>query len=183
MKDMFKSIAFRTADMELSTEEKAVYQAFHTKAAEEHIAFATAIERTANPGQRVKSKFIAVTKSLRKLAIANISTTLVVLNAKLELDDSKTHVATLHKWGQENIAAEWVHMVTKEDTDCIVHSADDLMKFLVHGSPRLRLIFQQFLDRKVFEEVDNNRFGHQKILIVDSCPLNAWYTEESLRQF
>ncbi|CAI7564161.1 unnamed protein product [Penicillium viridicatum] len=87
--------------MELSTEEKAVYQAFHTKAAEEHIAFASAIERTANPGQRVKSKFIATTKSLRKLAIANFSTTLAILNAKLELDDSNTHVATLHKWGRK----------------------------------------------------------------------------------
>ena len=34
MKDMFKTITFRTADVELSTEEKMVYQAFHAKAAE-----------------------------------------------------------------------------------------------------------------------------------------------------
>ncbi|KAJ5181125.1 hypothetical protein N7491_000679 [Penicillium cf. griseofulvum] len=182
MKDMFKTITFRTADMELSTEEKIVYQAFHAKAASKEYIVETAIERTANPGQRVKSKFIAATRSLRKLAIANFSTTLAILNAKLELGDSNTHVATLNEWRQENIAAEWVYMVTKEDTDCAIHSADDLMKFLVHGSPRLRLIFQELLDRKVFEEVDKNRFGHhQKILIVDSCPLNAWYAEVVLR--
>jgi hypothetical protein len=80
----------------------------------------------------------------------------------LELGDSNTHVATLYEWRQENIAAEWVYMVTKEDTNCTVYSTDGLMKFSVHGSPRLRLIFQQLLDRKVSEEVDKNRFGHHQ---------------------
>ncbi|KAJ5598450.1 hypothetical protein N7537_008534 [Penicillium hordei] len=124
--------------MELSTEEKIVYQAFHAKAADHY----------ANLQSRTSQLLV------------------LSLNAKLELGDSNTHVATLYGWRQENIAAEWVYMVTKEDTDCTVHSTDGLMKFSVHGSPRLRLIFQQLLDRKVSEEVDKN---------------SAWYAEVVLR--
>ena len=66
---------------------------------------------------------------------------------------------------------------TNEDFNPPVEIAFDLIKSLVHSSPRLRLIFQQIVEQKVIQPLDRNTHGyHQRFLIMDSVSHGRWYT-------
>lgn len=111
-----------------------------------------------------------------------MSTRLANLNSKHEFTDSDTLIPTLRRWRDAGIPAEWAWGATREDFDPPVKTAFDFIKSLVQGSPRLRVIFQQLADQKVMRPLDKKRYGHhQKVLIVDSVPINAWYIEKVLR--
>lgn len=82
---------------------------------------------------------------LRKLALGNLSTRLAALNHKFELGGQNTRIQTLEKRHEAGLTAEWI-LIVSEPTDPSVRTADDLIKFLVEGSPRLRLVLKQLLD-------------------------------------
>lgn len=119
---------------------------------------------------------------LRKLTLGNLSTRLAALNHKFELGGQNTRIQTLEKRHEAGLTAEWIHLIVSEPTDPSVRTADDLIKFLVEGSSRLRLVLKQLLDWQCLEPVDKASYKHhQTLLLADVYPLNAWFTGIVLR--
>ncbi|KAJ6176868.1 Helicase C-terminal [Penicillium canescens] len=99
------------------------------------------------------TKLVVGGKSLRTLPIANCSSVLARMNEKLESISRNTYVAFL---------------------------AD--LRTKVHGSPCLRVALNEILVRKVLNPVNPNRWNHhQKLIVVESQPVNAWFIETVLR--
>ncbi|KGO49252.1 SNF2-like protein [Penicillium expansum] len=92
----------------------------------------------------------------------------------------KTDVAQLNKWRAQGLTAEWIHRLVRQKGELLwpVQSAMKLIRYLTEGSPRLRAIFHLIQRHGVLEAADPAQYGHhQKALIVECCPLNAWYLE------
>lgn len=75
------------------------------------------------------------------------------------------------------MTGQWVHAVTRQPGEPIAKTAKELVSALVDGSPRLRAILNLFETLNLLEPVTREDETHRKMLIVESCPLNAWFIE------
>ncbi|QKX54988.1 uncharacterized protein TRUGW13939_02078 [Talaromyces rugulosus] len=189
---LFKKIHYHTAKAQFDPGEELEYQMWHREAAKEYVAESKKVEiKIAAPNATVKKSkrdnkdkkdFAAAIIPLRKLAIANFATKLARLNAIMENIGGDTHVTTLRLWRAKGMDAEMIHQITRGKGEKLARTAEDLLKFLTHGSPALRLIFQELTKVKVIEKVNKERYGHhQKLIIGEVVPANAFLLETVLR--
>ncbi|KAJ5188427.1 SNF2-like protein [Penicillium cf. griseofulvum] len=93
---------------------------------------------------------------------------------------NRTSVAQLNKGRDQGLTGEWIHRVVRQEGELLwpVQSAIKLVHYLVEGSPRLRAILHLIHHYGVLEAANPAQYSHhQKALIVECCPLNAWYLE------
>jgi hypothetical protein len=129
-----------------------------------------------------KKDFTAATNSLRKLGIANFSTKLARLDAIMESIGGNTHVSTIRIWRIRGLNAQKIHELTRGEGEPLAQTAIDLLRSLVHGSPAIRLVLQEILKIKAIEKLDKAKYRHhQKLLVGEVLPANAFYLETILR--
>lgn len=52
-----------------------------------------------------------------------------------------------------------------------------MIKFLSHGSPAIRLVFQMLREWRILEPPDPKYKSHQKVILAVSVPISAWFLE------
>lgn len=81
--------------------------------------------------------------------------------------------------------AETIHQITRDKGERLAWTAEDLLKYLTHGSPALRLIFQELIKVKVTEKVHKAQYGQYQKLIIgevgEVVPANAFFLKQVLR--
>lgn len=129
-----------------------------------------------------RANFISATGALRRLAIANFSTKMARLDALMEQCNGNTHVKTLNMWRERGYDANFIQDLTRGKGEAKARTAIELIEFLSEGSPPIRLACQEVLDCKVIEPLDKSRYrSHQKLIIAEKIPGNAFYLAQSLR--
>ncbi|KAG2161676.1 hypothetical protein D6D05_02150 [Aureobasidium pullulans] len=122
------------------------------------------------------------TGPLRELGMCNFSTVLARLNAKIVQTRGNTHVATLQIWRDDGREAEWIHMMTRGPGEPRATTASEPAYALVKGGPSIHLVLREILNGKVLEALDWDRYKrHQKLMIGEQTPANAWYLCAVLR--
>lgn len=132
---------------------------------------------------RIRSQtFITATAALRKLGMANFSTKMARLNAVMEHTNGNTHVATLAKWRDKAFGAHFIQDLIRGPGERKCKTARELIKYLCHGSPAIRAVFQQILDVKALERLNKEQYRHhQKLIVAEGIPCNAWFLSIVLR--
>lgn len=120
---------------------------------------------------------LAGSKPLRALKVLNCATKLSRLDLRHQAVGLNTNVPQLEKWRDEGLTAEWIHCVVRQPGELPVKTAKDLLVYLTSGSPRLRSILYLIKIYRVLHPPDEDPKSHRKMLIVEGCPLNAWFTE------
>ena len=114
--------------------------------------------------------------------MANFATKMARLNAVMECVKSNTHVATLTSWRDQGFEADFIQDLTRGAGEKKVLTARELLEYLCDGSPVARLTFQEILTVKCIEEIDKSYWkSHQKLIIAESHPGNAFYLHILLR--
>ncbi|KAJ6187742.1 SNF2-like protein [Penicillium mononematosum] len=130
-------------------------------------------------GQAAKFNVSGV-RSLRSLSVLSCATKLARLDMRFRSAGDKTDTVQLYKWRDQGLTAEWIHRVVRQEGELLwpVQRAMKLVHCLTEGSPRLRAIFRLVQNHGVLEAADTAQYRHhQKALIVECCPLNAWCLE------
>jgi hypothetical protein len=114
--------------------------------------------------------------------MANFATKMARLNAVMENVKSNTHVATLALWRDRGYEADFIQDITRGPGERKAQTAAELLQYLCNGSPVAWLAFQEILTVKAIEKVDKSRYkAHQKLIIAESHPGNAFYLVMLLR--
>jgi len=104
------------------------------------------------------------------------------LDAIMGTVGGNTYVTTINDWRDRGLEAEYVQEITRQESEPKARTAKELLEYLVNGSPTTRLALQEVLSAKVIEEVDKERYHqHQKLIIGESTPANAWFMMLVLR--
>jgi SNF2 family DNA or RNA helicase len=126
--------------------------------------------------------FIAATRSLRELAIANFSTKLARLNMAMLAANGDTHVKRMQQWRDEGLEAEFIQDITRGPGEPRSKTAREMVLYLCDGSPACRLVLQEVLAAKAIEKLDKQKYKqHQKVMPVEATVPCAWYLEQTLR--
>lgn len=106
------------------------------------------------------------------------------MNEKLESINRNTYVAFLADLRTKGATGDYIHRITRlpGELSYPAVTGTQLLQHLVHGSPCLRVVLNEILARKVLNPVNPNRWKHhQKLIVVESQPVNAWFIETVLR--
>lgn len=120
---------------------------------------------------------VAGLRPLRALKILSCSTKLSRLDVLHRSVGLNTNVSQLEKWREEGVTAEWIHSVVRQNGELPVETAADLIAFLVEGAPKLRAILSLLQSHQVLLPPEEQSPSHRKMLIVESCLVNAWFLE------
>lgn len=115
------------------------------------------------------------------MAIANFSTKMARLNASLEAVGSNTHVETLQKWRERGLEGEAMVSLTRGEGEPEPKTASDIAKYLTRGSPAVALAMTELLDVHAFDPLNPDLHQHQKLIIGEATPANAYYLQAALR--
>ena len=128
---------------------------------------------TSQPGPQIKKPKAFPVAPLRELAITSCSTKLARLHYQLKNAGLNSRVAFMNRLREKGLGADFLAVMTYEAGDPPYKSRDDLLRFLTHGSPKLRALFSM-VNKICYGEKD-------KLLVVEDVPLNAKFYEDSLR--
>ncbi|PGH03057.1 hypothetical protein AJ80_08752 [Polytolypa hystricis UAMH7299] len=104
------------------------------------------------------------------------------LNKIMEHINGNIHVSTLMSWRDRGFDADFIHDITRGEGEFRATTAEELLAYLCEGSPVSRWVFQEVLTIKSIEKLDKARYKHhQKLVIAETLPGNAFYLEEVLR--
>ncbi|KAL2853237.1 hypothetical protein BJY01DRAFT_232331 [Aspergillus pseudoustus] len=140
----------------------------------------------AAPGKPVvkqaRRSFFTAVRPLRKLGIAVFALKMARLNAVMETVGGDTHFKTIRSWRNNGLDSDFIHALTRGEGEPPPHNAESLISHLTRGSPVVRLVFQEILTVKAVERVNKAAFGHhQKLIVGEIVPANAFYLEQVLR--
>lgn len=103
-------------------------------------------------------------------------------DAYCEKATSSTKTGQIDEWRTAGARPEYFYRVSKDDTHLELKKAEQLVRFMASGSPRLRVILQELLTWKLLEPLDPTKWRHhQKLLVVECLPATAWFIELALR--
>lgn len=115
------------------------------------------------------------------MAIANFSTKMARLNLNLEAVGGNTHVDTLQKWRERGLEGEAIVGLTRGEGEPEPKTAAEIAKYLTRGSPAVALAMAELLEIHALEPLDPDRYQHQKLIIGEATPANAYYLQAALR--
>ena len=119
---------------------------------------------------------------LRKLSLSNFSTKMARLDATMEMLQGNTHVATLQKWREAGKEAEFLVELTRGAGEKKPETAADMAKCLSKGSPTMSLVCREVLAARLIDPLDPQKHKqHQKLLIGEATPVNAYWIMSTLR--
>jgi hypothetical protein len=125
--------------------------------------------------------FSVGTRHFRRLGIATCSTMLARFDAYCEKARSSAKTGQIEGWRRAGARPEYFYRVCKDGTHLELKTAEQLVKFMASGSPRLRGIIQELLTWKVLEPIQPMKWKHhQKLLAVECLPATAWFIELAL---
>ncbi|KAJ5619498.1 hypothetical protein N7510_003482 [Penicillium lagena] len=170
-KDMVPKLEWSTADVKLLPHEIQEHQVFHRLAASLYTS------------EFVKRSRANLIYALRQFSILSFSIIGARLNRLMEATKGDTYVRQLAHWRVQHKAGEFVHRMTRRKGEIgRIKVARDLIRYLAHGSPAIRLVCKQILEIKAVEALGKHLRGYQKLLIGESHPFNAWFLEAFLRE-
>ncbi|KAL3464256.1 hypothetical protein BJX64DRAFT_286678 [Aspergillus heterothallicus] len=195
LKLLFKPVSYKTATVSLPPTEELEYQLWHRAGADEFAADVNKAKQkrgdilvpdgpvpTHSHLSQAQQSFMAAPRALRKLGIANFGTKMARLNAVMESVNGNTHVDTVRDWREKGLDAQFLYDLTRGEGETAAQTADSLISYLTEGSSVIRLVFQELLTMKVVERVNKTAFGHhQKIIVGETLPANAFYLQQVLR--
>jgi hypothetical protein len=119
---------------------------------------------------------------LRKMAIANFSTKMARLNLNLEAVGGNTHVETLQKWRERGLEGEAIVELTRGEGEPEPKTAAEIARYLTLGSPAVALAMAELLEIHALEPLNpDGLHHHQKLIIGEATPANAYYLQAALR--
>ncbi|KAH0288518.1 hypothetical protein KCU62_g5009, partial [Aureobasidium sp. EXF-3399] len=188
LRDMFKKIVRKTVSVSRIGEDELEYQIWHKQAAcdfTEKLKGRKA-EVAPPPGQptpvAAPAPFSMPMGPLRKLSLANFSTKMARLDATMESLNGNTHVATLQKWREAGKEAEFLVELTRGAGEKKPETAAEMAKCLAKGSPTMSLVCREVLAARILDPVDPQKYKqHQKLLIGEATPVNAYWIMSTLR--
>ncbi|KAJ6162488.1 SNF2-like protein [Penicillium canescens] len=178
LESLFKKLYQRTSFSQRAGVEHIEYQLKHLDAAKEFVQV-TNIESVDS-----KTKVIAGAKALREMALSNCSTMLARLDKELQSVNQNTFVSTLESWRARGATGDFIHRTTRKEGElfCPAETGEELLEYLGYGSPCLRVVLDEILGRKVVHPLNPDKYNHhQKLILVDLQPANAWFIEVVLR--
>ncbi|KAL4938301.1 hypothetical protein BDV06DRAFT_226110 [Aspergillus oleicola] len=184
LKSLFEKQIHKTATVKLQNSEDLEYQLWHQEVARDY-----GCQRITNENGRTilkhsSPKFFRAQRPLRRLCMAAFSTKMAHLNSVMESIKSNTYVRTLRVWRDIELDPKVICDITRGEGGKNVHgiTADDLISYLVSGSPAARVVCQKLLTIRAIEKVDKRRYGHhQKLIVGEDLPANSCYLQQVLR--
>ncbi|KGO68052.1 Helicase, C-terminal [Penicillium expansum] len=197
LKSSFKKIKFRTAEARLLPTEQQEYETWHYVSAIDYANEAGSPQQARKDEKKPKEvrlsntttiqevnrrRFGAGARHFRRLEIATCSTKLARFDAFCEKGSLSTKTEQIDNWRKAGARPEYFYRICKDETHLALKKAEQLLKFMASGSPRLRVIFQELLTWKILEPLNPGKWcHHQKLLVVECLPATAWFIELALR--
>ncbi|KAH0346279.1 hypothetical protein KCU83_g7430, partial [Aureobasidium melanogenum] len=190
LRGMFKKFIRKTVSISRNDEDELEYQLWHREAASEFTdqlkSRKPEVTPPPAPGQPVPvskpAPFALPMGPLRKLSLANFSTKMARLDATMERLHGNTHVATLQKWREAGKEAEFLVELTRGAGETKPQTAAEIAQFLAKGSPTMSLVCREILAARIIDPLDPEKYKqHQKLIIGEATPANAYWIMSTLR--